>query len=1326
MENYPLFSIDINPRRNLAELNRSFSGSLYTWSNASFPIIPDENPFNNNFDDILYEIRESNTGYHVFLPGKNSFYDNGSSLEDVEFMEILKNSMFGLISSFTPVIPDGFKVVAVCKMIGDSVNLEDNNDVMDSMYLKLGNIELNNNTTVQQVKNTMETMFTNKMNVISNDYNHMFFPNILYVYITKPTRINGGCHDHKTSIITINGKFMVKNHRSIKSCFFACIIKFFNFKANQKIPYYDVHEFSSNEPVGEMFFSATCIRKFMNYPFNELINLEQIREIMRLFRMDLEIFDENGNILRKYLFSYDSHNQWNGKIPKILYKDDHYMEIIKFVDNRKCPYCLREHGENVDLEQCFINLRSDNVNALFEHRINSYNFIGHSNEKLKIHLPLVTKKVNQVTKRFESEVPHLNLTCFYDFETFVDHNKSSDFWFSCNKKHEVYAVGLSISDVVDPKKESLKINYYGKNCMSQFFGALKSWAQDVFRYYKVELRKKSESKKSIELVMISFNGSGFDHFLLIEYIINFMSEEIVVSPESFIFHNGRILDFKFKFKDLLSSEPTSVSKKKKTSVEENYIYFRMLDFGRHVNGSLDSVAKSFKLTTRKTVFPHSVIKSWNDVYDKNKIISWKSFNPKDYNDLSSREFVQKQYGLSDLNSTSSIDIETLLLEYLTHDVSVLRESYTKYGDEILKSNNMNISSYITASQMAYSNWLMGLYIDTFKKIPEHVRINTTEDDFIEGARNFHKIDKLTKEILLENIPTLPGTLEIRKLIMLAMTGGRTFPKKRIYISKQFRQILEHVEINNTIHCQYDSNSNDGIRFINSPDINKSNFDYDLVDDFLAYVDINSLYPACLTVENGYPMGEGVIATPEQIRNINLEIQSGHFNSIGFFYCLVDSQGYRTMPLVPGRVGRANEKMHEGPGGKLVWCYGKQYVMLPSITIEYLIQTSYLVKVFFGVIYPSRGHPFRDFIIKNYNERVVMKKEGNAVGSLTKKTYMNSSYGKTVQGFPLDTTRFIYNNQDWTKFNSDNYLDDVMLFPGGIEVAVGKTKTINDKILFNQQKPCQIGNFVTAYGRLFMQLYFDILDPSGQDEELSPYYTDTDSFFVPISQLKKTFGDDLKKEYEHDILPNFKLKIDNDELGCLKLEYPDKKIVAAFFLRPKTYALIMMDKKGNITYDFKTKGIPSSSTFQKDVIEFLMDPNGTKSFDFFQMNRTGIRTQPGAYPFEIKSSISSRKINGKGYDGFELNGNNFRTMSSNDMIDKFGQYRSNIIESHMLKVKADLVFEQQIKKDDFDIYDIGLKPQLSTDDTQELDCDRILDEHLATIEKMQMMFNDEKN
>jgi hypothetical protein len=141
--------------------------------------------------------------------------------------------------------------------------------------------------------------------------------------------------------------------------------------------------------------------------------------------------------------------------------------------------------------------------------------------------------------------------------------------------------------------------------------------------------------------------------------------------------------------------------------------------------------------------------------------------------------------------------------------------------------------------------------------------------------------------------------------------------------------------------------------------------------------------------------------------------------------------------------------------------------------------------------------------------------------------------------------------------------------------------VNDWTLFEgtkrdvvplMKKPNHLGAFVLAFSRRVMNMYFDAVDPyrreckPGMDGaetveksmKESFYYTDTDSMFFHSSQ------------YERNMKEFFV-----DGLGKLDDELRGSKIVEAYFLAPKLYALRYKSANGKEGVKMRAKGIPAS-------------------------------------------------------------------------------------------------------------------------------------------------------
>ena len=287
----------------------------------------------------------------------------------------------------------------------------------------------------------------------------------------------------------------------------------------------------------------------------------------------------------------------------IMLMNEHYY-IVENIDYFRCDHCGRRLLSSNENHEC-------------------------SNKMTTFYKSRVCKKrefVDMIDCSDKSKITKDSMI-FFDLETFQE-----------TSYHVPYACGFSYDD-----HENVKISY-GKNCMDDFINHI----------------TKVENK-----TICAYNGSGFDFYILINYL-----KEKNIEIKNLILSNGSVLSFKFGKEG-----------------KENKVF----DLYRFIMTNLDSACGAYKIKNHKLKFDVLKIQSW------------------------------------DLAEKHRQEVEP----YLKYDVLSLSELFFTFNDSIFENDNVNITKYVTLSNMAYSLWQ--------KTLTELVEIpNMEKYDFIKkgtyGAR----------------------------------------------------------------------------------------------------------------------------------------------------------------------------------------------------------------------------------------------------------------------------------------------------------------------------------------------------------------------------------------------------------------------------------------------------------------------------------------------------------------------------------------------------------------------------------------------------------------
>ena len=269
-----------------------------------------------------------------------------------------------------------------------------------------------------------------------------------------------------------------------------------------------------------------------------------------------------------------------------------------------------------------------------------------------------------------------------DFETFGEEGIGIQ---------NVYAAGWAINDFNKTKK----FYYIDKDCNS--LDVVKNLISDL-----------ANNKEINGFTFYAHNLGRFDSVFLIKACI--LLDDIIIKP-------------KWKENKILSI--TILNTKTKTK-------FKILDSIQMLNGSLDSLCKSFKIVNQKGIFPHSFVNKDNLFYigDTPSFIYFKNMPLSLYNKI----------------NTSNWDLKSEALKYLHSDVLGLLEVMTKFNEKIYNLYSLNITNFVTAPKLAAAIFTSNFYKDSddlkIKMIRGNVEKEIREAYFGGNVDAFiNKIDK---------------------------------------------------------------------------------------------------------------------------------------------------------------------------------------------------------------------------------------------------------------------------------------------------------------------------------------------------------------------------------------------------------------------------------------------------------------------------------------------------------------------------------------------------------------------------------------------------------
>lgn len=396
-----------------------------------------------------------------------------------------------------------------------------------------------------------------------------------------------------------------------------------------------------------------------------------------------------------------------------------------------------------------------------------------------------------------------------------------------------------------------------------------------------------------------------------------------------------------------------------------------------------------------------------------------------------------------------------------------------------------------------------------------------------------------------NIPTM----ETHKKIKKGIFGGRCLPIKQRFSSVFAKGVEEGL------------------------------FTYDELDsDYLFDMDVVSLYTKCMA-DFPYPTGLIHHCTVNELKEQELKLRYKQAVKLGYYRVAYKPPKDLVIPSVPNKNFEESKDVVGEVLSKdgLKWDLADGEGWYNSVDIQNMVNDGYEIELKEGFFWTGSAYIFKDFMLECFALKQRGVDEKNEVLTFIAKLIANSLYGKMLQQ-PNPQAQMIYkSNNQLAQFIAKNKIVDYACSPDSNLILIkGKARTIADKIT----KPSQLGSFCLGYSRMIMNGYLNKVDPQRRNPNViakmdsSPFYTDTDSLIVRIPD---------ENFFQMYIKPH----LNKDVLGALwnDLKKDNGKIIGAYFLAPKTYALLVIGKReyklddGTKTYGdcmyrvVKAKGLP---------------------------------------------------------------------------------------------------------------------------------------------------------
>ena len=862
--------------------------------------------------------------------------------------------------------------------------------------------------------------------------------------------LTGGCYKEGSYKKTIENGVLINDYRSSgNNCLFVCVRKFLR----NKLP------------------KSNAIREALGLEKGALVVSNIIHQLAFIAKVNIRVytFSAEGNLV----LHNESEPNPDFRTCDILYQNSHYRHIInqEYKDRKiRCNTC------NVKIIESNMGKHICNAgNITYVNRYLMKDRMGKSKMRKyqDVYDTSKFKAKNKVACGKEEKYPINNLV--YDFETFP---------LKANGEEIVYAVGMYWVE-----KDEYR-TFYGEKALDDFM--------DFIKY---------QNSKNIGFNLISYNGSGYDHYFIYHYCL----EKEIPFKQMPLMNGGRILQMAFW----------------KNRSFDLYLFT--------APNSLDGCLKGFKVDEiAKGVFPHNFPSKWEDIKYKGVGLS---------RDMYPKSMLKK---IDDPSLPWAIipeyfDFKEECLLYLKSDVMGLYEVYDKMRLELLKITGVDFRSYLTISQMSYDFNCSLLGTKDSAELPQDEETYDMTDKSIYGGRTKPVKLRFENKHLQKLFLDCKGDNKKLKKVMNKITRKRKQfeaeaklnPSRIIELMAKYKkwEYIVPFDVKSLYPTTYDMPFPSGkSTILSGSDYWKTRSTYMKQTASGGY---KRLYfdknEKPQYIESDYAWGVyivDILHIPKHIIPV-LPQKNEKGNTCWDLVCR-ENQHYTTIDLEEGVAKGYKFNIKKAMVYKLAKCF-----LAPFVKKVYAIKKE-------------------QDVFKNSEDELIRAKY-NPAKRMTIKIMLNALYGKMIQRPVLECNVMIdsiekseafHREYDWT----------------GWEI-VGKNKILLSGIKRDFKgacsKPIQIGSFILSYSRVIMREYMDICDPYrftdlDKSMKMSFYYTDTDCLWISSFQ---------QHLLEHKI---------GEELGDVEDELEGGICFDAYFICPKVYLARYYITQRDGTIKLKTK------------------------------------------------------------------------------------------------------------------------------------------------------------
>lgn len=365
-------------------------------------------------------------------------------------------------------------------------------------------------------------------------------------------------------------------------------------------------------------------RRRMGIPMNKMISFREISEfVMKIYQHPIQVFDEHHVLMAE--FQPPQHQPHLPPFQFLLFREHFFVIIDDSVQRFACDKCGRRNLRQMEGHKCASNRQK---------------FLQLKVKKVVQHVDPLKDQFLPASAEQLSTMERWPNIVFFDFETFFD-----------GAGHRVYAVGFLHWDENGEERYS---SFYGEPALENFVMFLEN-----------------EHKRGQLLTLVSYNGSGFDHYFILEEFLKQLE-----TPDEFVLSRGRLLQ---------------------VSVWGH----KCLDLYNFLGpASLDSNCAAYQVPVRKHVFPHLYPHSFADVEYKGPVLEEEFYPEKMREDMKKwKDTLEESY---------VFDFEKEAEFYLQRDVECLMELGKRFMKSVWEEFSVYLPNYLTLSQMAFDLWCKSL------------------------------------------------------------------------------------------------------------------------------------------------------------------------------------------------------------------------------------------------------------------------------------------------------------------------------------------------------------------------------------------------------------------------------------------------------------------------------------------------------------------------------------------------------------------------------------------------------------------------------------------